>query len=336
MRKPGAWARHSAASRVLTPSISFANSASKLPAQASIIRCRLSLATSALVSRYFKARNGHSNRFTLVSMMPGAWGALATAAPRATVWAVTGCAPAKETAAALSIECFKKLRRSMGFMSRVLESRPASGCSEFNFQTFLAEDGCAAPRKIPAEDFHPMGLGNTASQALARSGGVAAPGAVPAPHEPVHAQFPERVFDHAGMRIRSGEFQEDVLVGPDGAHAQLPVATGMAADQRNLREPLRQLRQIHRRRFGWTVVAAWQPRRAPALEPGVEVDVHFQFRREPQDRIVVGMTAGDPRLRAAPILDSDAGAVADPLLDLGAAFVRKPRVDGGAPGEPVF
>src|SRR5262249_7393086 len=142
-----------------------------------------------LVSRYFKARNGHSNRFTLVSMMPGAWGALATAAPRATVWAVTGCAPAKETAAALSIECFKKLRRSMGFMSRVLESRPASGCSEFNFQTFLAEDGCADPPQILSEDLHPIGFGNIGIQDLAQFRGVAAAGAVPAPHEPVHAQF---------------------------------------------------------------------------------------------------------------------------------------------------
>src|SRR5262249_35048242 len=57
---------------------------------------------------------------------------------------------------------------------------------------------------------------------------------------------------------------------------------------------------------------------------------------EPQDRVVVGMTAGDSLFRAAPVFDSDAGTVADPFFDLGATLFGKTRVDRGAPGEPVF
>src|SRR5439155_19339328 len=117
---------------------------------------------------------------------------------------------------------------------------------------------------------------------------------------------------------------------------QVPVATGMAANHRNLEETLRQPGQIHWSRFGFTVAAARQPRRAANLEPGMDIDMHIQFRGEPHDRIVIGMTAGYPHFVAARIFYSDAGTVADPFFNLGATFVGICRVDGRAAGKAVF
>src|SRR5262249_8005105 len=115
-----------------------------------------------------------------------------------------------------------------------------------------------------------------------------------------------------------------------------PVAAGMAANHRDLGETLRQFGQIHRSGLGLTVVAARQPRLAANFEPGVDINVHVQFRGEPHDRIVIRMTAGYSFLRAARIFYSDAWAVANPLFDLGATLLGISRVDGRAPREPVF
>src|SRR5439155_1422293 len=101
----------------------------------------------------------------------------------------------------------------------------------------------------------------------------------------------------------------------------------MAANHRHLREPLRQPGQIHWSRFGFTIAAARQPRRAANLEPGMDIHMHIQFRGEPHDRIVIGMTARYSLLVAARIFYSDAGTVADPFFDLGAALVGISRVD---------
>src|SRR5438309_1563074 len=68
----------------------------------------------------------------------------------------------------------------------------------------------------------------------------------------------------------------------------------------------------------------------------MDIDMHLQFRREPQDRIVIGMTAGHSLDRTAKIFYSDAGAVADPFFYFGATFVGKTRVDGRAAGKAVF
>src|SRR3989442_13164774 len=95
--------------------------------------------------------------------------------------------------------------------------------------------------------------------------GIAATWAVPAPDKPIHAQFSDRIVDHSRMRIRSSEFQKNILVRPDGADTQLPVATVVAADHRNLRETLRQLCQIHWRRLRRSVFPVTQSRRAANL-----------------------------------------------------------------------
>src|SRR2546423_12525811 len=68
----------------------------------------------------------------------------------------------------------------------------------------------------------------------------------------------------------------------------------------------------------------------------MDIDMHIQFRGEPQDRIVIGMTAGYSLYCAAKIFYSDARAVADPFFYLGATFVGKTRVDGRAAGKAVF
>src|SRR4030095_7017219 len=88
--------------------MSFESSASKLPAQASLIRCFLSFATRAFVSRYFNARNGQSNRFTVLSRIPGA--------PGTGVSAADDLALASETAVRLVIVFFKKLRRLIRYI----------------------------------------------------------------------------------------------------------------------------------------------------------------------------------------------------------------------------
>ena len=51
--------------------------------------------------------NGQSNRFTLVSMIPGTSDEAATATLRSAFCAANGCWPAKETAAALSRDSSK-------------------------------------------------------------------------------------------------------------------------------------------------------------------------------------------------------------------------------------
>src|SRR2546425_483528 len=110
----------------------------------------------------------------------------------------------------------------------------------------------------------------------------------------------------------------------------------MAANHRNLGETLRQPGQIHGSGFRRSVIAARQPRSAANFEPGMDVDMHVQFRGEPHDRIVIGMTASYPPFSCARIFYSDAGTVADPLFDLGATFVGITRVDGRAAGKAVF
>src|SRR5438105_2753215 len=64
--------------------------------------------------------------------------------------------------------------------------------------------------------------------------------------------------------------------------------------------------------------------------------MHIQFRDEPHDRIVIGMTASDALDRAPPIFYSDAGTVTDPFFDFGATFVGITRIDGRATGKAVF
>src|SRR5262245_41429727 len=68
----------------------------------------------------------------------------------------------------------------------------------------------------------------------------------------------------------------------------------------------------------------------------MNIDMHLQFCGEPQDRIVVGMTARDSLLPGSRILDADARAVANPLFNLGATLVGKAWVDGRAAGETVL
>src|SRR2546422_4900742 len=68
----------------------------------------------------------------------------------------------------------------------------------------------------------------------------------------------------------------------------------------------------------------------------MDIDMHIQFRGEPHDRIVIGMTAGYSFDRAAKIFYSDARTVADPLFDLGATFIGITRVNGRAAGKAVF
>src|SRR5713101_1911006 len=110
----------------------------------------------------------------------------------------------------------------------------------------------------------------------------------------------------------------------------------MAADQRNLRETLSELRHVCWSRFGWQVVAAGQPRLPADFEPRMDIDMHIQFRGEPHDRIVIRMTAGSRLFPSAGIFDSDTGTVADPFFDLGATFVGKARVNGRAARKAVF
>src|ERR1051325_6264250 len=98
---------HSAARRSLTPLMSLARRASKLPAQAWVTRCFLSLATRVLVSRYFKRRKGQSKRLMLVSMMEGA----------DFVSARVG-SDESEAAAAVASEVARKVRRLSGFILR--------------------------------------------------------------------------------------------------------------------------------------------------------------------------------------------------------------------------
>src|SRR5439155_14874496 len=159
---------------------------------------------------------------------------------------------------------------------------------------------------------------------------------MPAPDEPIHTQFPDRIVDHAGMRIGSGEFHQDVFVRPDGADAEFPIAASVTANDRDLWKTLGELRHVHRRRFSRKVVAAGQARRAADFEPGMDIDMHIQFRGEPQDRVVIGMTAGYSLDRAAKIFYSNARTVADPFLDLGATFAGKTRVNGRTAGKAVF
>src|SRR5205809_7397015 len=110
----------------------------------------------------------------------------------------------------------------------------------------------------------------------------------------------------------------------------------MAANHRHLGEPLGELGQIHWSRFGFTIAAARQPRRAAHLEPGMDIHMHIQFRGESHDRIVIGMTAPYSPFVAARIFYSDAGTVVDPFFDLGATFVGISRVDGRASGKAVY
>ena len=64
--------------------------------------------------------------------------------------------------------------------------------------------------------------------------------------------------------------------------------------------------------------------------------MHIQFRGKAQDRIVVGMAAGDCLFAGARILDPDAGAIANPLFNLGATLVGETRVDGGPAGKAIL
>src|SRR5215510_10656048 len=120
-----------------------------------MIRCFLSFVTSLLVSRYFNARKGHSNRFTFVSMIPAGLDEAPTVALRAADCAANDCWWAKETSAALSREFFKKRRRSMGFMRGVI---PSFDRSKLNLYALFAQHGCGNPSEIPTEDFCPVGL----------------------------------------------------------------------------------------------------------------------------------------------------------------------------------
>ena len=82
---PSPFDRHSSARRRLTASNCVWSTASKLPAQAFVMRCLRSLAASASVRAYFSLRNGQSNRWTLQSMMSGpAAAAVGSAAGRGT------------------------------------------------------------------------------------------------------------------------------------------------------------------------------------------------------------------------------------------------------------
>ena len=90
--------------------------------------------------------------------------------------------------------------------------------SKLKLDALSAEDWGTNPAQVAAQDFHAIRSGNVRVQNLAQFRGITATGTMPTPDQPVHAQFSDGILDHAGMRIRPSEFQENVLVGPDGAH----------------------------------------------------------------------------------------------------------------------
>src|SRR5438876_5728501 len=147
--------------------MSSESNASKLPAQASMTRCFLSFATSALVSRYFNARKGQLKRFTLVSMIPGARDDLTTGALREAVCAAIDGWLGSETATALNREFFKKLRRSIGFMSRQNVSMLSNQGSIFI--PFLRKMDALILRRFPPKIFIRSALEISASKTLPSS-----------------------------------------------------------------------------------------------------------------------------------------------------------------------
>src|SRR5687767_3395241 len=96
------------------------------------------------------------------------------------------------------------------------------------------------------------------------------------------------------MRVRAGKLKEDVFVRPNGANPQLPVAAGMAADQRHAGKTLREFRQIHRSRFGGQVAATGQPGSAADFQPCVDIDMHIQFAASFIIASLLGWLPGTP------------------------------------------
>jgi hypothetical protein len=94
---------------------------------------------------------------------------------------------------------------------------------------------------------------------------------VPAPDKPVVAHLGHREVELAGVRIRTAELDEDVGSRSGGPHAELPIAAGVAADERHLKEPPGQQRHVRRRRLAREIPAAGPPRIPPDVQPGVDV-----------------------------------------------------------------
>ena len=126
-----------------------------------------------------------------------------------------------------------------------------------------------------------------------------------------------------GDRVAAGQVHGDVLLRPDGPDALLPVAAGVAADDRRVRVPRRQRRQVHRRRFARQV--------AGGLDPGVLEDHGLQLGGPLHDRVeLLGVgAAGHPEL------DADHRPVADAAVDLGEALRDVVRVDVHEAERPV-
>ena len=111
------------------------------------------------------------------------------------------------------------------------------------------------------------------------------------------------------------------------AHAELPIAARVAADETDVGESARERDDVHRRGFPGQIVAAGEARLAADLEPRVDVDRRVELGGEADDRVVVGVAARDAGFVTADIFDADARAVPYPLFHLSAAFVGESRIN---------
>src|SRR5262245_5331383 len=95
------------------------------------------------------------------------------------------------------------------------------------------------------------------------------------------------------MGIGAAELEVDVAELPDGAHAQLPVAARMAADEGYVGKAAGQERDVLRRGLAGLVGAAGPTRLAAHLVPGVNVNERIQLAGPADDHVVVRVAAAD-------------------------------------------
>ena len=98
--------------------------------------------------------------------------------------------------------------------------------------TLLAENRLGEAPQVAAEDLFALGPGQVGVENLGQLGGVGSRRSVSAPHEAVRPHLGNGEIDLSGMGVGTAELEVHVAELPNGAHAQLPVAARMAADQR--------------------------------------------------------------------------------------------------------
>src|SRR5262249_1480982 len=134
----------------------------------------------------------------------------------------------------------------------------------------------------------------------------------------------------------TGKFQIDIRARSDRANPEFPIATAVSANQRNMREPPREVDDIHRTGFAVHVSTPGKSRRAANLEPGMYIYNRSQLSGQLYDWMVVGMITRNSRLVVADIFYADARSMANPLLHLLAALLGIGGLDEHHAGNAIL